>query len=153
MQSFKQPDLKQPLLKRREQVLVVEDDLESCQVMGEVLQEAGYSIDLAHDAYEALEMAARRRPDVVVTDIQMPRIDGLELTRRLHEFDPDLAVVFTTGGPTKDLLTASESYGGSTCLQKPMKPDDLLWAIDSALALSRQRGRKPGPPLVPASQR
>jgi CheY-like chemotaxis protein len=147
------PSLKQPLLKRREQILVVEDDPESCEVMGEVLREAGYSIDLAHDAYEALELAARRRPDVVVTDVQMPNIDGLELTRRLHSFDPELAVVFTTGGPTKDLLTAAESYGGSTCLQKPMKPDDLLWAIESALALSRQRGRRPGPPLVRSAPR
>jgi CheY-like chemotaxis protein len=143
----------QPLLKRREQILVVEDDPESCEIMGEVLRDAGYSIDLAHDGYEALEMAARRRPDVVVTDVQMPRLDGLELTHRLHQFDPQLAVVFTTGGPTKDLLTASESYGGSTCLQKPMKPDDLLWAIESALALSRQRGRRPGAPLVPSSFR
>ncbi len=145
------PDL---VLKRREQILIVEDDVESCEVMGAVLHDAGYSVDLAHDGYEALELAARRRPDLVVSDVQMPNLDGVELVRRLHSFDPELPVVFTTGiENTKDLVTASEHYGASECLKKPMKPDDLLWAIDRALALSRQRGHRPGPPLVRAPSR
>jgi CheY-like chemotaxis protein len=133
--------LVRPFLSRREQILVVEDDVESCEVMGTALHEAGYSIDLARDGYEALEMAARRRPDVVVCDVQMPRLDGLELARRIHDADPNLPVVLTTGADnTKDLVTSAERYGAVACLRKPMKLDDLLWAIDSALAVARQNG-------------
>jgi DNA-binding NtrC family response regulator len=148
MQNSAKP-LTKPFLKRREQILVVEDDVESCELMGMVLHEAGYSVDLAHDGYEALEMAARRRPDIIVSDIQMPRIDGVELAHRIHAADPKLPVVLTTGAEnTKDLVTAAERYGAVACLQKPMNLDELLWTIERALAVSRQRGRRPGPPLV-----
>jgi CheY-like chemotaxis protein len=140
---------KKPVLKRREQILVVEDDVDSCELIGEVLHEAGYSVDLAHDGFQALEAAARRKPDVMLSDLQMPGIDGLELTKRMHAADPDLPVVIATGVEnTKDVITAAEGYGVATCLKKPMRVDELLWAIDSALALSRQRGRRPGPPMV-----
>jgi CheY-like chemotaxis protein len=138
-----------PVLKRREQVLVVDADFHSCELIGAVLHEAGYSVDLAHDGYEALQMATRRRPDVVVSEVQMPHLDGIEMTRRMHRDDPELPVVLTSGAPnTKDLVTAAECYGAAACLQKPMDLDDLLWAIESSLAVSRQRGRRPGPPLL-----
>ena len=141
--------MQKPLMQRREQVLIVEDDAPSCELMGMVLHEEGYSVDLAHDGYEALELAARRKPDVVVSDIHMPRLNGIEMTRRMHRDDPELPVVLTTGAhETRDLITAPERYGAVACLQKPMKVDELLWAIDRSLATSRQRGRRPGPPMV-----
>jgi CheY-like chemotaxis protein len=140
----------EPILKRREQILVVEDDVSSCELIGEVLHDAGYSIDLAHSGPEAMDAASRRRPDVVLSDLQMPGFDGLELTRRLHEADPELPIVLTTGlQDTKDVVTAAEAYGAVACLRKPMNLDELLWVLDRALAISRQRGRRPGPPMVP----
>lgn len=139
----------QPVLKRREQILVVEDDLDSCELLGEVLHDAGYSIDMAHSGPEALAMAAQRRPDVVVSDLQMPGFDGLELTRRMHAADPDLPVVLTTGVEnTKDVITAAQGYGAVACLKKPMSLEELLWVIDSALAVARQRGRVPAAPVT-----
>lgn len=146
---------KRPVLKRREQILVVEDDIDSCELLGEVLHDAGYSIDMAHNGPEAMAMAGRRRPDVVVSDLQMPGFDGLELTRRMHAVDPDLPVVLTTGVEnTKDVITAAQDYGAVACLKKPMALDELLWVIESALAVSRQRGRQPGlPATAPAAAR
>jgi two-component system C4-dicarboxylate transport response regulator DctD len=79
----------------------------------------------------------------------MPGFDGLELTRRMHAVDPQLPIVLTTGVEnTKDVVTAATAYGAVACLEKPMKLDELLWVLESALAVSRQRGRRPGPPLV-----
>lgn len=128
------------ILKRREQILVVEDDLDSCQVIGEVLQHAGYSVDLARDGYEGLEMAARRPPDLVLSDVLMPGLDGVEFTQRLHIFSPALPVVLTTGlEETKDLVTAATTYGSVACLKKPMNLEELLWIIDGALASARQQ--------------
>jgi two-component system, NtrC family, response regulator HydG len=138
-----------PILKRRDQILIVEDDPDSRELLGSALHEAGYSVDLARDGREALVMASRRRPDVVVSDLRLPRLDGLQLAHRMHATDPDLPVVLTTGVEnTRDVLTCAQDYGIVTCLQKPMKLDELLWAIEGALAISRQRGRRPGPPTL-----
>jgi CheY-like chemotaxis protein len=138
------------VLNRREQILIVEDDVASCELIGEVLHDAGYSIDLAHSGPEALAVASRRRPDVVLSDVQMPGFDGLELTRRMHAADPELPIVLTTGlQDTQDVVTAAEGYGAVACLRKPMDLDELLWVLERALAISRQRGRRPGPPVIP----
>jgi CheY-like chemotaxis protein len=140
-----------PILKRREQVLVVEDDTDSCELIGTVLREAGYSVDLAGDGVEALEKASRRKPDVVVSDVQMPNMNGLRLARRLHAVDPELPIILNTClDETRDVLTAAEAYGAVACLKKPMNLDELLWLIEQSVAVSRQKGRRPGPPLIPA---
>jgi len=137
-----------PILKRREQILVVEDDVDSCELVGMVLRQAGYSVDLARDGDEAMAMAARRRPDVVVSDLQLPHMDGLGLARRLHAVDPELPILNTGLAETRDVMTAAEGYGAVACLRKPMNLDELLWVIEQSLAVSRQKGRRPGPPLV-----
>jgi CheY-like chemotaxis protein len=127
-------------LSRREQILVLEDDLDSCQVIGEALQEAGHLVALAANGLDGLQIAARGRPDLVLSDLQMPGLNGIEFIRRLHTFAPSTPVVLMTGlGDTKNLLTATAQYGAVACLKKPMILDDLLWTIESALAVARQR--------------
>jgi two-component system response regulator HydG len=128
------------ILKRRDQILVVEDDPDSCELIGEVLHDAGYSVDLARDGFEGLEMAARRPPDLVVSDLQMPGLDGVEFTHRIHVFAPALPVVLTTGvAETRDLVTSPTSYGAVACLRKPMNLEELLWTIDRALVVVGQQ--------------
>jgi CheY-like chemotaxis protein len=126
--------------KQRETILVVDDDLDSRLAIAEVLQVAGHVVEIAANGFEALEMAGRRWPDLVVTDLQMPGLNGIEFIRRLHLFAPTVPVVLATGiQDTKNLLTAAAAYGAVACLRKPMNVDDLLWTIDGALAVARQR--------------
>jgi CheY-like chemotaxis protein len=133
------PSLK--ALKKRERILVVDDDAATREVMSEVLTEAGFVVETAADGYEALWLAARHSPDIVVSDLSMPGIDGVELVRRLHAFAP-VPVILTTGlEETRDLMTTATDYGAVACLKKPMKPDDLLWMIDRAIAVQRGGGR------------
>jgi CheY-like chemotaxis protein len=121
--------------KNRERILVVEDDQVSRETMTDVLAHAGYDVVAAADGYEALSIAAHGSPDLVLSDLQMPGIDGVELTKRLHAFAGGVPVVLTTGLPdTQDVITAAQSYGAVACLPKPMNVDDLLWTIDRALA-------------------
>jgi len=124
------------ITKKRERVLVVEDDEDSRNIMADALVEAGYTVEGAADGYEALSIAARRSPDIVVSDLSMPGINGVELARRLHVFAPTVPVVLTTGiEDTLDLVTAARAYGAVACLKKPMSLDELLWTIDRALAV------------------
>ena len=128
--------------RRRERVLVVEDDEPSRQTMAAVLSEAGYEVVEAADGYEALSITARGAPDLVLADLQMPGIDGVELTRRLHTFARAVPVILTTGvRDTRDVVTAAQAYGAVACLEKPMNLDELLWTIDRTLACRRPRAR------------
>jgi CheY-like chemotaxis protein len=123
--------------KKRERILVVDDDEPSRHVMADTLADAGYTVEEAADGYEALSIAAKHSPDLVVSDLAMPGIDGIELTRRLHVFARNVPVVLTTGlDETRDVVTAANAYGAVACLKKPMSLDELIWTIDRALVLS-----------------
>jgi CheY-like chemotaxis protein len=125
------------VVKKRERILVVDDDEPSRNVMADTLTDAGYTVDQAADGYEALSIAAKFSPDLVVSDLAMPGIDGIELTRRLHVFAQDVPVVLTTGlDETRDVVTAANAYGAVACLKKPMSLDELIWTIDRALVLA-----------------
>jgi CheY-like chemotaxis protein len=130
------------IVKKRQRILIVEDDEPSRAIIAEALADAGYTVEEAADGYEALSIAAHRRPDLVLSDLSMPGIDGVELTRRLHVFARALPVVLTTGvAETRDIVTAASDYGAVACLVKPMSLDELLWTIDRALACT------PGTPI------
>jgi len=124
-------------LKRKERILVVEDDGPSRAIMADALTDAGYSVDEAEDGYEALNMAAHSNPDLVLSDLSMPGLSGVEFTQRLHSF-LEIPVILTTGlEDTRDVITAAQEYGAVACLKKPMSLEELLWEIDRALALAR----------------
>jgi CheY-like chemotaxis protein len=133
------------LVKKRERILVVDDDEPSRNVMADTLADAGYTVEMAADGYEALDIAARRSPDLVVSDLAMPGIDGIELARRLHVFAAGVPVVLTTGlEETRDVVTAANAYGAVACLKKPMSLDELIWTIDRALVLNEQGANQTG---------
>jgi CheY-like chemotaxis protein len=73
-------------------ILLVEDDLEYAELCKTVLVMSGYEVETAFDGSEALDMIRRERPDVMLTDVRMPRMSGLELLRELHA-DPSIADV------------------------------------------------------------
>jgi CheY-like chemotaxis protein len=96
------------------------------------LTEAGFLVDQAHNGLQALERAFESRPDVVVTDLNIPGIDGFELTRRLKQ-DPrtsDVPVLAVTGyAPFASDPGRAGRAGCDVVLQKPCSPDDLKAAI------------------------
>ncbi|WP_257461197.1 response regulator [Archangium lipolyticum] len=70
-------------------VLLVDDEMDLLELYTDVLEVVGYQVIHAHDGLEALELARRHRPDLIVTDWMMPRLDGVELCKRLLQ-DPEL---------------------------------------------------------------
>ena len=126
----------------RQRILVVDDDRDACELIAMVLGQAGYVVEMAASGSEALAIVAARRPDLLLTDLQMPGMDGLELIRRVHAADRsspgarELPAVLTTGVETGNLCTTASAHGAVACLTKPIEVDDLLWTIDCALALA-----------------
>jgi len=81
----------------RGSVLVVDDEPTIAEVVSRYLERAGYRTAVAWDGMQAIEAAASKRPDLVVLDLMLPGIDGLEVMRRLREQDPDrIAVILLT---------------------------------------------------------
>ena len=102
----------------------------------EWLTEAGFLVDQAHNGMQALERALESRPNVVVTDLKIPGIDGFELTRRLKQ-DPrtsDIPVLAVTGyAAFASDPDRARRAGCAAVLQKPCSPEDLEAAIRSVI--------------------
>ena len=130
--------------KRRDRVLVVDDEADARELIATVLTQGGYAVEVAHDGYDAIDKMPAAAPDVVLTDMQMPGMHGVELIAQLRRIDGDLPVVLATGVETRDLLTNASLYGAVACLEKPLDLDELLWTIDLALACRRSGRRASG---------
>ncbi len=118
-------------------VLLVEDDQAGRRLYAEWLTQAGFTVKQAHNGLQALEHALEVVPDVVVTDLHIPGIDGFELTRRLR-LDPrtrNVPIVAVTGYAAFAADPArAQRAGCNTILEKPCSPDDLEAAIRALIA-------------------
>ena len=118
-------------------VLLVEDDQAGRRLYAEWLTQAGFTVKQAHNGLQALEHALEVVPDIIVTDLHIPGIDGFELTRRLR-LDPrtrNVPIVAVTGYAAFAADPArAQRAGCNTVLEKPCSPDDLEAAIRALMA-------------------
>ena len=123
-------------------ILVVDDDPTVAEVVARYLLHAGYTVERAADGRAALEQVAARRPDLVVLDLMLPEVDGLEVCRRLRA-DPaarDVPVVMLTAkGDEQDRITGLE-LGADDYVTKPFSPRELVLRIQSVLRRSAVPG-------------
>jgi DNA-binding NtrC family response regulator len=119
---------------KRTRILVVDDEPDVREMLSVALSQAGYEVDDAADGFAALAKVSRYRPDLVLTDLRMPGMTGVDLLERMRRIHGDVPVILATGLETWDLCTAAEAYGAVTCLVKPIDVEDLVWNIEMALA-------------------
>jgi DNA-binding NtrC family response regulator len=106
-----------------------------CEYLRFLLEENRYLVDVAHSAGQALAMLGVSRYDLVLADIKMPRMDGLEMLRQIREADEDTAVIVMTGYSSLDTAIKAIKYDASDYLTKPFDdPDAVLDAIDRGLS-------------------
>lgn len=117
-------------------VLVVDDDLTVAEVVAGYLGRAGYEVTRADDGAAALECAARHRPDLVVLDLMLPGMDGLEVCRRLRAEGPVPVIMLTARGDEDDRILGLE-VGADDYVTKPFSPRELVLRVESVLRRSR----------------
>lgn len=117
----------------RIRLLLVDDELDLLDSLAMVLRRRGMDVSPCADGYRALEAIAAGPFDVVVLDMKMPGIDGLETLRRIRQTHPALPVVLLTGHPSDDLAALGLRQGAAECLMKPLDVPDLVAAIRRAL--------------------
>lgn len=112
-------------------VLVVDDEPGIVEFLRYALEDSGYRVDTARDGCDALAAIARERPDFVLTDLMMPRLDGWELCRRLREDDAthDVPIVAMSA-------VSNRGVNVDAFLAKPFELDDLLSALQHVAAAS-----------------
>jgi DNA-binding NtrC family response regulator len=107
------------------QVLVVDDDATVRVALRDALTSAGFDVSLAEGAKEALVHIAHAAPDVVVSDVRMPDVSGIELLRLLRERAPDLAIILMTAFDDMATVVEAMKHGAVEFLVKPLDLDDL----------------------------
>ena len=118
-------------------VLCIEDERETAELIAEDLQDRGYTVELAHDGEAALATAAARRPDLVLCDVSMPGLSGLDVLQRLKALGPRFEVipfVFLTALADRDSELAGRELGADDYVTKPIDFDVLASIIRTRLA-------------------
>lgn len=116
-------------------ILVVDDDPDSRELVAEILSQEGFRVETADDGYEALGKVQMMQPDLVVTDLEMPGMDGIELIARTREVaEPQSAspaIVMTAGGEAR--REEASRQGAAEVLEKPLDPDHLVSVVRRTL--------------------
>jgi DNA-binding NtrC family response regulator len=115
-------------------ILVVDDEDIVRTSCSRTLVPEGYEVRLAKNGVEGLQMAAGERFDLVLTDLKMPDMDGIEVLRIIKEKWPETVVIIVTGYQTVDTAVKAIKLGANNYIEKPFTPDALLSAVTEALA-------------------
>ena len=118
-------------------VLVIDDKESVRQMLSKNLESEGYEVDLARDGIDGLRKAKEKRFDLVLTDLKLPRMDGLEVLSAVKELDPDIAVIVMTAYGTIETAVQAIKQGAFDYLAKPFDPDHLNFLIKRALENQR----------------
>src|SRR3954447_5849237 len=116
-------------------LVVIDDDPRYRRLIAQVLAGAGHQVRQAEDGAKGLAMCLQRTPQLVITDIVMPGMEGIETILRLMRERPGIAVLAISGAePASVYLRAATALGASASLPKPFTVEQLLTAVDALLA-------------------
>jgi DNA-binding NtrC family response regulator len=118
-------------------ILVVDDEANARAALAELLRDEGYQVESAADGFKALPRIEEFAPELLLTDLKMPGMDGISLMRKAHGLDPNLAVVIMTAFAAVDTAVSAMRQGAADYLTKPINLDALMISIERTL--ERQR--------------
>src|SRR3954452_22854668 len=119
-------------------IVVIDDEPRYRRLIAQVLTEAGHQVRQAADGAEGLALCLERTPDLVITDIVMPRMEGIETILQLTRRRPGIAVLAISGAePASVYLRAATALGAAASLPKPFTVEQLLAGVEELLADNR----------------
>jgi serine/threonine-protein kinase len=132
-------DAKLPASPVHGRVLFVDDSADVRKSFRRALVQAGHVVKEASNGFDATELVAKEQFDLVVSDVHMPDMDGVELLRRIHESDPDLPVVLLSGDPDLESALRAVEYGAVEYLAKPIDIPKFRASVMRGLEVRRRR--------------
>jgi DNA-binding response OmpR family regulator len=122
-------------------ILVAEDDRLQADVVRRYLEREGHATTVVHDGRAAVDQARRDAPDLVVLDLTLPAMDGLDVCRALRS-DLDIPIIMLTARSSEDELLLGLSVGADDYLTKPYRPRELVARIQAVLRRSARQSRE-----------
>ncbi len=114
---------------RPARVLLVDDNRTLCKTMSYILERKGYEVQIAGDGDAAIERVREQAFDLILMDIKMPDLNGVETYRRIKDIRPDVTVLMMTAYAVPDLVQAALKEGAIAVIYKPFDMEDLLKKI------------------------
>jgi len=119
-------------------ILLIEDDRSTAAALRNVLQDEGYAVTVAHRGDAGLVEARQSACDLVITDLKLPGVSGMQLISELHAAKPKLAIIMMTAHGTTETAIEAMKLGACEYLVKPFEADELLDLVAAAVASSRR---------------
>lgn len=117
-----------------ERILIVDDEPDMLKLLSMILKEkTPYEVVTTNNPVEAVEMVRNQNFDIVITDLKMPGLDGLQLLEEVKKKDEDVPVIIITAYGTIDAATEAIEKGGFDFITKPFKKEQILFTIEKAL--------------------
>ncbi|MFO7616931.1 MAG: response regulator transcription factor [Bacteroidales bacterium] len=136
----------------RPRILYVEDDETLQYITRDNLEREGFAVESAYDGVKAWELFLANRPDLCVLDVNLPKMDGFTLARRIREQDQEIPVIFVTAKSLKEDKLEGLLLGGDDYLVKPFSIEELILKIKIFLRRSRFSNDAQPPDLVRFSE-
>ncbi len=132
-------DIEKIIKQNQPLILVVDDESTNRHLLDYILNEEGYRVEKAEDGDIGLEKAQALLPDLILLDIRMPNMDGLEVCRQLQKSEEtsDIPVIFITSVAENETIVEGLNLGAVDYIKKPFKPKELLARMEVHLELKR----------------
>jgi signal transduction histidine kinase len=121
----------------QETIVVIDDDYAMRLSCRKILSKMGFRVEVFEDGSQGLEGVTKLKPSLVVVDLKMPGISGMEVVTRVHEVRPEIVLVVITGYPTIDTAVEAIKSGAYDFLPKPFSPDELRLIVNRGLERRR----------------
>ncbi len=119
--------------KQKIQVMVIDDEVIVCKRLKAALEKKGYEVEIFESSKAAMDRYEEKHFDVIVSDIRMDDIDGLDVLERVQSSSNPTKVILITGYATVEIARAALAKGAFDCIAKPFKPNELRDVIDRAV--------------------
>jgi len=113
----------------KEKILIVDDQFGIRILLNEVFQKEGYKTFQAANGIQALDIVTKHDPDLVLLDMKIPGMDGIEILKRMKVIDPDIRVIIMTAYGELDMIQEAKDLGAITHFAKPFDIDDIRAAV------------------------
>lgn len=118
-------------------ILIVDDESTILQSLSGLLSDEGFEVTTATNGYEALKIVDAESPDLVLLDIWMPGIDGIETLKEINKNNPYVQVIMITGHGTIETAVKATKLGAFDFIEKPLSIDKVIVTINNALNFRR----------------